>query len=70
MRTQKCKTNRGTTPKETYMETANEDLVKAFSLRKLSAKYSVNFMTLQRVCKRFEVGNENKFYIEQFYKSF
>jgi hypothetical protein len=52
MRTYKRKTNRGTTPRETYMEAAKEVLAKTSSLRKVSEKYSVNFMTLQRFCKK------------------
>jgi hypothetical protein len=51
MRTYKRKTNRGTAPRETYIEAAKEVLAKTSSLRKASAKYSVNFMTLQRFCK-------------------
>jgi hypothetical protein len=38
MRTYKRKTKRGTTPEETYMETAQAVLVKAFTLRKPFAK--------------------------------
>jgi hypothetical protein len=58
MRTHKRKTKIGSMPKETYVETAKEVVVKAFNLNKSSAKYSVNFMALQRFCKRlkFESG--------------
>jgi hypothetical protein len=48
MKTYKRKTNRGTAPKEKYMETTKEVLVEACRIRKAPAKYSVNFMTLQR----------------------
>jgi hypothetical protein len=44
----------GAMPKETYLKTAKEDLAKAFNLRKASAKFSVNFITLQRFCKILE----------------
>jgi hypothetical protein len=50
MRTYKRKTNRGTTPRETYMEAAKV-LAKTSSLRKASATYSINFMTIRRFCK-------------------
>jgi len=36
------------------MEAAKEVLAKTSSLREASAKYSVNFMTLQRFCKKLE----------------
>jgi hypothetical protein len=42
------KTNRGTTPREIYMKAAKEVLAKTSSLRKASAKYSINFRTVQR----------------------
>jgi hypothetical protein len=54
MRAYKGKTNRGTTPIETYMKAAKQVLAKTGSLRKASAKYSINFMTLQRFCKKLE----------------
>jgi hypothetical protein len=57
-------------PVETYMEAAKDLLAKACILRKASAKYSVNFMTLQRFCKRPEEGSGIKFYMKQFYDSF
>jgi hypothetical protein len=66
MRSYKRKTERGTVPVETYMEGAKEVLATACSLRKASAKYSVNFMTLQIFCKRLE-GSGSKFHIKQFY---
>jgi hypothetical protein len=62
----KRKTERGTAPVETYMEAAKEVLAKARSLRKASAKYSVNFMTLQEFRKRLEEGRGSYFYIKQF----
>jgi hypothetical protein len=66
MRTYKRKTNRGTTPRETYMKAAKEVLAKTTSLRKASAKYSINFMTLQRFCKKLEAGSSGKCYIFKF----
>jgi hypothetical protein len=48
MRTYKRKTNSGSTPRETYMKAAKQVLAKSSSLRKASAKHSINFMTLQR----------------------
>jgi hypothetical protein len=67
MITYKRKTERGTAPVERYMEAAKEILAEACSLRKISAEFSVNFMTLQRFCKRLEEGSGSKFYIKQFY---
>jgi uncharacterized protein (DUF2225 family) len=66
MRTYKRKKNRGTTPRETCMKAATEVLAKTNSLRKASAKYSINFMTLQRFCKNLEVGSGAKCYIFKF----
>lgn len=54
MRNYKKKTDRGTIPKETYAEAANEVLSGFSSLRKAAQKYNINFMTLQRFCKRME----------------
>ena len=80
MRNYKKKTDRGTTPKETYAEAAKEVLAGS-SLRKAADKYGVNFMTLQRFCSRmkandtgkscinnYELRNENKL-IEYYYLS-
>jgi hypothetical protein len=39
------------------MDAAKEVLCKSGSLRKDTAKYSVHFMTLQRLCKKLEQGN-------------
>jgi hypothetical protein len=39
------------------MNAAKEVLSKSSSLRKATAKYSVNFMTLRRLCKKLEQGN-------------
>jgi hypothetical protein len=61
MRTYRWKTKRGTTPKETYMETRKEALAKAFNVRKASDKYPVNFMTLQIFCKRLKEGSGSNF---------
>jgi hypothetical protein len=61
MRTYKRKAGRGTAPVETHVEAAKEVLAKACSLRKAFAKYLVNFMTLQRFCKRLEEGVEVSF---------
>jgi hypothetical protein len=66
MRTYKRKTNRGTTPREIYMKAAEEVLTKTSSLRKASAKYSINFMTLQIFCKKLEAESGGKFYIFKF----
>jgi hypothetical protein len=65
MRTYKTKTNRGTTPRETYMKAEKEVLAKTSSLRKTSAKYSINYMTLQIFCKDLEAGSGGKCYIFQ-----
>jgi hypothetical protein len=70
VRTCKRKTERGTTSKETYMETAKDVSVKAFNLRKSPAKYSVNFMALQIFCRRLKYESVNKFYTELFHNSF
>jgi hypothetical protein len=66
MRTYKRKTNRGTTPRKTHMKAAKEVLAKTSSLREASAKYSINFMTLQRLCKKLEAGSGAKCYIFKF----
>jgi hypothetical protein len=66
MRTYKRKTNRGTKPRETYMKAATEVLAKTNSLRKASAKYPINFITLQRFCKKLEAGSGVKCYIFKF----
>jgi hypothetical protein len=63
--TYKRKCKRGTTREETCMEVA-----KAGSARTASARYSVNFMTLQKFYKRFEEEVGSKFYIKQIYNSF
>jgi hypothetical protein len=42
------------------MKAGNEVLAKTGSLRKASAKYSINFMTLQRFCKKLEAGSGGK----------
>lgn len=60
MRNYKKKTDRGNTPKETYIEAAKEVLIGSCSLRKAAQKYNINFMTLQRFCKRFEKGNSGE----------
>jgi len=41
----------------TYMDAAKGVSSKSSSLRKATSKYSVNFMTLQRLCKKLEQGN-------------
>jgi hypothetical protein len=51
------KTGRATTTVLTYMDGAKAVLSKSSSLRKATAKYSVNFMTLQRLCKKLQQGN-------------
>jgi hypothetical protein len=61
MGTHKSKTEIDTISKETYMEAAKEVLVKAFNLIISPAKYSVNFMTLERSCKRIKLGVEVTF---------
>jgi hypothetical protein len=53
MRTYKRKMKKGTKPEQTYVEAA-EILVKTSNLRKPSPMCSVNFMTLQRFCRRLE----------------
>jgi hypothetical protein len=66
MRTYKRKTNSGTTPRETYMKAAKDVLAKTSSIRKVSAKYSINFMTLQRFCKNLEAASGGKCSIFKF----
>jgi hypothetical protein len=61
MTNQKRKTKRGTMCKETYMETAKEVSVKAFNLRKSSAKYAANLMVLQRFSKYLNLEGEIRF---------
>ena len=56
--------NRGTSPLETYMEAAKEILAKSSSLRKACAKYSINFIALQRLCKMLEQRNVYDIFIE------
>jgi hypothetical protein len=41
----------------TYMHAAKEVSSKSSSLRKATSKYSISFMTLQRLCKKLEQGN-------------
>jgi hypothetical protein len=60
-RTYKKKMERNITTKEKYMVTAKEFLAKAFNVRKASAKYSINFMTLQVFCKRVKEGSGSNF---------
>jgi hypothetical protein len=52
------------------MEAAKEILAKTSSLRKSSAKYSINFMTLQRFSKKLEAGSGGKCYIVRSWHSF
>jgi hypothetical protein len=57
----KRETKRGIIFKETHIEAQKDDLDKPFNLRKSCAKYSVNFVELQRFFRRFKVGSGNKF---------
>ena len=54
------KTNRSTMPRNKYMDAATEVLVKSSCLRQASGKYSVNFTTHQRFCKKLEEGGVGK----------
>jgi hypothetical protein len=51
------------------MEAEKEIFAKSSSLRKSSVTYSVNFMTLQRLCKKLEPGNVGDKFVE-FYPTF
>jgi hypothetical protein len=44
------------------MKAAKEVLAKNSSVRKASAKYSIDLMTLQKFCKRLEAGSDVKCY--------
>jgi hypothetical protein len=55
---------RGTTPIETDRKAAKAVLYTSSSLRRISAKYSINFMTLQTLCKGLELGNVGDTFIE------
>lgn len=52
MRVYKRKTDRGNTPVETFRTAAKEVLEKKRSLRSVAQEFGINFMTLQRYCKK------------------
>ena len=58
------RTNREPTPIETYRKAAKAVLSTSSSLRRASAKYSVNFVTLQTLCKELDRGNVRDTFIE------
>ena len=60
MRKYKKKTDRGNTPKETFAEAAKKVLNGTCSLRKAAERHNINFMTLQRFCKRLQKINDGK----------
>lgn len=56
--------SRGTTPIETDRKATKAFLSTSSSPRRASAKYSINFMTLQTLCKGLELGNVCDTFIE------
>lgn len=67
MRTYKRKTERGKTGLDVFERAANEVLVNGKSLRTVAADFDINFMTLQRFCKRQQQReNEGNFIMIQF----
>lgn len=57
MRTYKRKTNRGKTPLDVFECAAKEVLVNKKSLRVVAADFDINYMTLQRFCKKLQKRN-------------
>lgn len=55
MRNYKKKTQRGTIPEDVYIRASKEVLENKKSLRTVAADYGVNFMTLQRYCKKVKM---------------
>jgi hypothetical protein len=58
------RTSRETMPIETYRKAAKAVLSTSSSRRRASAKYSINFMTLQTLCKDLEPGNVGDTFIK------
>lgn len=59
MRTYKRKTSRGKTPLKVFQQAAHEVLENNKSLRGVADDFQINYMTLQRFCKRLQEKNNN-----------
>lgn len=56
MRNYKRKTERRNIPSDVYARAAEEVIEKNRSLRKAAADFGINFMTLQRFCRKVKAA--------------